>query len=80
MESLLVWILMDKEERNNQRIADFMNNFYSSPMIDATMRQEYVSGLMEEAATASSDQNKPKYETNIEQLKLIKAMQEQDNQ
>ena len=74
MESLLVWLLMDKEERNTQRINDFMNMFYANPMTDAKSRQEYINGLFEEAAPKDAEQKV--YVTNLDQLRMIKDLQE----
>ncbi len=80
MESLLMWVLMDKQEKNVQKINDFMNMFYSNPQIDAKKRQEYVSGLFEEAAPPKKQSEPTKFVTNIEQLRLIKTMQEAERQ
>lgn len=80
MESLLAWVLMDKQEKSAQKISDFMNMYYANPQIDAKKRQEYISGLFEEAAPPKKQNEPTKYVTNIEQLKLIKSMQESEQQ
>ena len=74
MESLLAWLLMDKEERNTRRINDFMNMFYANPMTDAKSREEYVNGLFEEAAPKAEEQKV--YVTNLDQLRMIRDLQE----
>lgn len=73
---------MNKDREQSDRFAEFMNMFYANPMTDKKGRTEYIKKITPENQSGSVTTKvlgKGKATvTNLDQLRLIKQMQEQE--
>lgn len=66
----LKYIEWEKKREQADRFSLFLSLFYANPMVDAEARKAFIESIQPE-----TDSVAPVYETDIEQLKRLKAMQ-----
>jgi hypothetical protein len=75
---LLAYMEMQKEKEQNDRFRDFLNVFYANPMTDKNARKEYLKTIKPESNLLKVAKKKGALVTDLDQLRLIKQMQEQE--
>lgn len=73
---LLSHISMLKEKEKTDRFAAFMNMFYANPMTDQQARKEYIKSIQPDSELLQKVSKQGALKTDLDQLKLIKEMQE----
>jgi hypothetical protein len=81
---LLAYVSMAKDKDQSERFANFMNMFYANPMTDQKGRKDYIKKITPDNQSGSVTTKvlgKGKSTvTNLDQLRLLKQMQEQERQ
>lgn len=69
---------MLKEKEKSERFSEYLNVFYANPMTDKKARKDYVKSISPESAMLKVANRKGAMVTDLNQLRLIKQMQEQE--
>lgn len=76
---LLAHMDMLKEKERNERFMNFLNLFYSNPFSDKQGRQDYIKEIRPDSQLLqAASKGNEKLVTNLDQLRLLKQMQEQE--
>ena len=72
---LLAYATMENENDQKEAQRQFMNLYYSNPMVDKDARKDYINSLFKAPVKR---EGKTAYVTDFNQLKLIKELQEKE--
>lgn len=75
---LLAHLEMLKEQKKNERFGEFLNIFYANPMTNKDARKKYINDIKPESEILQRAKKGGALVTDLDQLRLIKQMQDQE--